>query len=176
VAVPPIAVNVSPVQLRHRDFVATVLGAIGDAEGRPAKIDLEITESHVMGDAQASVAKLRELRAAGTKVLMDDFGTGVSSLSQLARLPLDALKIDRAFVRDLVDSAEQTAIVTAILALARALRLQVVAEGVETPAQARKLQSLGCDQAQGYLYGKPLSADDMLGRLRAGRVATPART
>jgi EAL domain-containing protein (putative c-di-GMP-specific phosphodiesterase class I) len=102
----------------------------------------------------------------------------VSSLSQLARLPLDALKIDRAFVRDLVDSAEQTAIVAAILALARALHLQVVAEGVETPAQARKLELLGCDQAQGYLYGKPLSADNMLERLRTGhtRAATLART
>jgi len=163
-AVPRIAVNVSQAQLRHKDFVASVLAARGSHTG----IDLEITESLVALDSEGSFAKLRELRTAGVHVHMDDFGTGYSSLSQIARLPLDALKIDRAFVADMAERSEHMAIVSTIVNLARTLRLAVVAEGVETQQQATLLAGLGCEQAQGWLYSRPLPSDELAQLLAAG--------
>ena len=105
--------------------------------------------------------KLLRLREAGVQVFMDDFGTGYSGLSQIAQLPLDALKIDRAFVAGMAMSAEHMAIVSAIINLARALRIYVVAEGVETEEQAARLFALGCDEAQGYLFSRPMPAEDI---------------
>jgi diguanylate cyclase (GGDEF)-like protein len=159
--VPRVAVNVSEVQLRQTTFVAGVLGALGAAAGRPAGIDVEITESMVAQNAGANVQKLQRLREAGVQVFMDDFGTGYSGLSQIAHLPLDALKIDRAFVAGMTISAEHMAIVSAIVNLARALRIYVVAEGVETEEQAAQLHALGCDEAQGYLFTRPLPAGEI---------------
>jgi EAL domain-containing protein (putative c-di-GMP-specific phosphodiesterase class I) len=106
-----------------------------------------------------NVQKLLELRAAGIQVFMDDFGTGYSGLSQIVHLPLDALKIDRAFITDMERSVEHRAIVSAIVNLAKALDIFVVAEGVETEEQAQRLEALGCDEAQGYLFSRPLPAD-----------------
>jgi diguanylate cyclase (GGDEF)-like protein/PAS domain S-box-containing protein len=157
--VPPVAVNVSEVQLRQPNFVATVLSTLGPADSRIADIDVEITESMLAQNTAANVQKLLQLRESGVRVFMDDFGTGYSGLSQIAHLPLDALKIDRAFVNGMSNSSEHMAIVSAIINLARALKIKVVAEGVETEEQAERLRSLGCEEAQGYLYGRPVPAD-----------------
>jgi diguanylate cyclase (GGDEF)-like protein/PAS domain S-box-containing protein len=155
---PRVAVNVSEVQVRHPNFVATVLKALGYPNVLDAGIDLEITETMVAQDAGSNVQKLSQLRAAGMRVFMDDFGTGYSGLSQLARLPIDALKIDRAFIAEMTTSSEHMAIVSTIINLAKALGMFVVAEGVETGEQAVQLQSLGCHEAQGYLFSRPLPA------------------
>ncbi len=159
--VPRVAVNVSEVQLRQANFVAAVLEALGPQQDHAGGIDIEVTESMLAQDTAANVQKLLQLRAAGVQVFMDDFGTGYSGLSQIAHLPLDGLKIDRAFVAGMTESAEHMAIVSAIINLAGALGISVVAEGVETEEQARKLKSLGCDEAQGYLFGRPIPADEM---------------
>ena len=156
--VPRVAVNVSEAQVRHPNFVATVLKAMGAPQATDAGIDLEITETMIAQDAGTNVQKLSQLRTAGVQVFMDDFGTGYSGLSQIARLPIDALKIDRAFIADMTTSSEHLAIVSTIINLAKALRMFVVAEGVETEEQATKLQALGCDEAQGYLFSRPLPA------------------
>jgi diguanylate cyclase (GGDEF)-like protein/PAS domain S-box-containing protein len=159
--VPRVAVNVSEVQLRQPNFVATFLAALGPPQDHVTGVDIEITESMLAQNTAANVQKLLQLREAGVQVFMDDFGTGYSGLSQIAHLPLDALKIDRAFISGMSGSAEHMAIVSAIINLARALGIAVVAEGVETEEQARKLLSLGCIEAQGYLFGRPIPADEM---------------
>ena len=159
--VPRVAVNVSEVQLRQPNFVAGVLDALGPPQNRAAGIDVEITETMLAQNTAANVQKLLQLREAGVHVFMDDFGTGYSGLSQIAHLPLDALKIDRAFVAGMSKSAEHMAIVSAIINLAKALGISVVAEGVETEEQAARLHALGCDEAQGYLFGRPLPAEDI---------------
>ena len=159
--VPRVAVNVSEVQLRHPNFVATVLGALGPSFGHATGIDVEITETMIAQNTGANVQKLLRLREAGLRIFMDDFGTGYSGLSQIAHLPLDALKIDRAFVAGMTISTEHMAIVSAIVNLAKALRIYVVAEGVETEEQAGRLYALGCDEAQGYLFNRPMPAEDI---------------
>lgn len=170
--VPRIAVNVSQVQIRRRDFVETVLGAIL-AEGLPESVlDLEITESLTMEDTDATIGKLRSLRDRGLRISMDDFGTGYSSLSRIASLPLDEVKIDRAFIARMDEGNEALAIVSAIIKLAHVLRLRVIAEGVETHAQARVLTRLGCDEAQGYLFARPMPAEQIGQMLGGSRVAT----
>ena len=159
--VPRVAVNVSEVQLRQPNFVATVLAALGPPQSHASGVDIEITESMFAQNTAANVQKLLQLREAGVQVFMDDFGTGYSGLSQIAQLPLDALKIDRAFIAGMSGSAEHMAIVSAIINLAQALRISVVAEGVETEEQAQKLKSLGCNEAQGYLFGRPVPPDEI---------------
>jgi diguanylate cyclase (GGDEF)-like protein/PAS domain S-box-containing protein len=159
--VPRVAVNVSEVQLRQPNFVATVLAALRSGREGTAEIDVEITESMIAQNTAANVQKLLQLREAGLQVFMDDFGTGYSGLSQIAHLPLNALKIDRSFVAGMTISAEHMAIVSVIVNLAKALRLSVVAEGVETEEQAARLHALGCDEAQGYLFNRPLPAEDI---------------
>ena len=156
---PRVAVNVSEVQLRQPNFVATVLAALGSDRRRSVGIDVEITESMIAQDTAGNVQKLLQLRESGLQVFMDDFGTGYSGLSQIAHLPLNALKIDRSFVAGMTISAEHMAIVSAVINLAKALRLSVVAEGVETEEQAARLHALGCDEAQGYLFNRPLPAE-----------------
>jgi len=158
--VPRVAVNVSEIQLQQPNFVATVLSALGPAH-ELAGIDLEITETMVAQNTGANVQKLMQLRKAGLKVFMDDFGTGYSGLSQVAHMPLDALKIDRAFIARMTESAEHLAIVSTIINLAKALKIFVVAEGVETEEQAAQLQALGCDEAQGYLFSRPLPTNEI---------------
>jgi len=170
---PRVAVNVSEVQVRHPHFVATVLRAVNYPNALDAGIDLEITETMVAQDAGTNVQKLSQLRAAGMRVFLDDFGTGYSGLSQLARLPIDALKIDRAFIAEMTTSGEHMAIVSTIINLAKALRMFVVAEGVETLEQAVRLQALGCDEAQGYLFSHPLPAGPTA-QLLAQPLAAPA--
>ena len=163
--VPPVAVNVSDLQLRQSDFVTAVRSALGPEPGRVARIDLEITESLFAENMEANLGKLSLLRASGMRIYLDDFGTGYSGLSQIAQLPLDALKIDRAFIAGMAASVEHSAIVAMIVNLARALNIGVVAEGVETEEQAAKLLGLGCNEAQGYLFGQAVSAEQITTRL-----------
>jgi diguanylate cyclase (GGDEF)-like protein/PAS domain S-box-containing protein len=158
-APPRIAVNISALQLRRRSFVADVLAAMRDAGTDAGGVDIEITESLLMIEVADSIRKLRELREAGMHIALDDFGTGYSSLAYLSRLPVDAVKIDRGFVRGMTENAGDRSIVSAIVSLAHSLHLKVVAEGVETQAQAQLLGLLRCDQAQGYLFSPPLPED-----------------
>jgi diguanylate cyclase (GGDEF)-like protein/PAS domain S-box-containing protein len=160
-AVPRIAVNVSAVQLRRKSFVQDVREALGAIGADGGGVDLEITESLLMSDVDESIRKLRELRDMGLRMALDDFGTGYSSLAYLSRLPIDTLKIDRSFVQGVTEHADHTSIISAIISLAQALRLKVVAEGVETEQQAQLLRLLRCDQAQGFLFSRPLPASEL---------------
>jgi diguanylate cyclase (GGDEF)-like protein/PAS domain S-box-containing protein len=151
-----IAVNVSPLQLRDRDFVPEIQQALGDDAFAAAGLELEITESVIMEDVRFSIESLRAIRALGVRIAIDDFGTGFSSLSYLAKLPVHTLKIDRSFVIDMVAGPNGLALVSAIINLAHSLKLNVVAEGVETEEQSRLLRLLNCDEMQGFLFCKPL--------------------
>ncbi len=164
-----IAVNVSPLQLRHRGFIAEVDHVIGVDGMAVEGLELEITESVIMEDVRNSIATLKTIRAMGVTVAIDDFGTGFSSLSYLARLPVDTLKIDRSFVVDMVETPEGLALVSTIIGLAHSLRLNTVAEGVETVEQSRLLRLLKCDEMQGYLFCKPLPGDAFEARYLAPR-------
>ncbi|MBI2293432.1 MAG: EAL domain-containing protein, partial [Betaproteobacteria bacterium] len=155
---PRIAVNVSPLQLKRKDFVAVIEQAIATAGDAGHGLDLEITESMIMEDVDASIEKLRAVRALGVEIAIDDFGTGYSSLQYLARLPISALKIDRAFVRNMTTSANDLTLVATIISLAHNLDLKVIAEGVETETQASYLRLHKCDQVQGFLFSKPVPA------------------
>jgi diguanylate cyclase (GGDEF)-like protein/PAS domain S-box-containing protein len=152
---PNVAVNVSAVQLRKGDFVDAVLAVLGDAGGQ-AGIDLEITESAAMEDVDDTIAKLERLRAHGIVLAIDDFGTGYSSLAYLSKLPAQVLKIDRAFVSTMNADANAMTLVATMVSLAHAMRMEVVAEGVETQQQADTLCAMQCDQLQGYLISRPL--------------------
>ncbi len=163
-----VRVNLSARQLDQpglADEVARLLELTGVEPGR---LCLEITETALMRDAAVGLRVLTELRAVGVRLAVDDFGTGYSSLSFLKRFPLDVLKIDRSFVDGLPDDAEDTAIATTILHLARSLDLDVTAEGVETEEQRRALLDLGCERAQGYLFGRPMPAEDLVAHLTSG--------
>jgi diguanylate cyclase (GGDEF)-like protein/PAS domain S-box-containing protein len=166
---PRIAVNVSAMQLRQDDFVRTV-GMILKLAGGEVGIDFEVTESLLIEDVDGNIEKLSAVRELGVQIALDDFGTGYSSLSYLARLPVSTLKIDRSFIITMLDDPSATALVSTIISLARTLRLETVAEGVESEEQAKILRLLQCDQMQGYLISRPLSFDDMtafLGRARS---------
>jgi len=161
---PRVAVNVSPIQLRQRDFVRDVEHAI--IEGiAPVAIDLEITESLIMQDIHATIEKLILLRKLGLQVAIDDFGTGYSSLAYLARLPVETLKIDRSFVITMLEDPNTTTLVHTMITLAHSFQLKVVAEGVESEEQANMLRLLGCDQMQGYLFSKPLPVEALIALL-----------
>ena len=162
---PRVSVNVSAVQLRKRDFVATVEEAIM-AGSIPPGIDLEITESLVMEDIEANMKKLEAVRVLGVSIAIDDFGTGYSSLGYLAKLPVHSLKIDRSFIITMLKDPAIMTLVSTIISMAHSLRLKVVAEGVDAEEQAKALDRLGCDQLQGYLFSKPLPFDDMTALLR----------
>jgi diguanylate cyclase (GGDEF)-like protein/PAS domain S-box-containing protein len=156
-----VAVNVSPAQFTHQDLVATVEAALAQTGLPPQRLELEITEGLLMGDTRAAIETLDRLRDMGVQLAIDDFGTGYSSLSYLKRFRVHKVKIDKSFVGDLEFDEDDRRIVHAILMLGQALNLSTIAEGVETPMQSELLTSLGCDQAQGYLYGKPMPADHL---------------
>jgi diguanylate cyclase (GGDEF)-like protein/PAS domain S-box-containing protein len=159
-ALPRVAVNVSQVQLDQKNFVDVVKGAMQGDLG--AKLDLEITESLIMKNVETNIPKLRALREMGLSIAIDDFGTGYSSLNHLAKLPVNALKIDRTFVMNIAASPSDLAIITAIISLAHSMGLKVIAEGVETEQQKQLLSDLRCDEIQGYLIAKPLRLDRYL--------------
>ncbi|MGS0688042.1 putative bifunctional diguanylate cyclase/phosphodiesterase [Nakamurella sp. GG22] len=154
------SVNVSPAQLITLDFVTTVSQILDQCGLQGRYLTLEITEQAVLRDTEQALITLRGLKDIGVKVAIDDFGTGYSSLAQLKALPVDTLKIDQGFVRELGVSADDLAIVTSIVGLARSFGLQLVAEGVETTLSAATLLDLGCTRAQGFLFAKPLTAQD----------------
>ena len=168
-----VAVNVSASQLRRRNFVGRLRRLLEDSGAEPARVVLEITEGVIVESAGEAIATLAEISALGVRLAIDDFGTGYSGLAYLKRFPIDAVKIDQSFVRDLTVDADDAAIVTAIIAMARSLGLAVVAEGVETEAQLEMLKRMGCESAQGYHLAKPMPVSD-LERWFANRVRAAA--
>ncbi|WP_229726253.1 putative bifunctional diguanylate cyclase/phosphodiesterase [Oxalicibacterium faecigallinarum] len=163
----PISVNLSPRQLARGDIVDLVSRVLQETELDARYLELEITESVMATDVDKSFAMLTELRALGVKISLDDFGTGYSSLSYLKRFPVDTLKIDQSFVRDIATSQDSAAIVKAIISLGHNLNLNVLAEGIETAEQSRFLQQNGCDEGQGYLMSRPVPYRDFLKLLSA---------
>ena len=154
-----VAVNFSPRQLSHPKAVDTVLAVLADSGLAPELLCVEITESALVEDSAATLGTLNRLKELGVTLALDDFGTGYSSLTYVRRFPIDTLKIDRSFIDGIVGSSEDEAIVTAVLSMGRALGVHVVAEGVETEAQADRLRVLGCKLAQGYLFSRPITPD-----------------
>ncbi len=166
-----VSVNVSPIQLRHPHFLGLVDEVLADTGLAPGNLELELTESVAMDDPEATVGLMRKLRDRGIRVSIDDFGTGYSSLSYLKRFDVQTLKIDQSFVRDIgAGKNEADSIVAAIISLAGDLRMETIAEGVETAAQIAFLRLRGCDNAQGYFFSEPLAAQDFgqyLDRIRS---------
>lgn len=156
----PIAVNISAVQFEQKHFVRNLIQQVRDSGVDPHWLELELTESMVMRDVEGVVSALSELKAAGFTLAVDDFGTGYSSLSYLRRLPIDVLKIDQSFVRGMLDDRASLAIVETVVALAKAMGLRSIAEGVETEAELAHLRALHCEHAQGYFFAKPMLAGD----------------
>lgn len=152
------AVNLSAAQLHHLDLLRQVKEKLVLYNLQPDSLELEVTETGLMEDIKAAARNLRGLRSMGVRVAIDDFGTGYSSLSYLKTLPLDKIKIDKSFVQDVLDSEDNATIVKTIIQLSKNLGMQVIAEGVESLEQERFLIALGCDEGQGYWYGKPVTA------------------
>ena len=170
-----VSVNVSAVQFAQPRLLDVVNRALADSGLRPQALTLEITESVVMHDAESAVGMLRALKHMGVKISIDDFGTGYSSLSYLRRFPIDILKIDKSFVRTLGVNDEDTAIVRAIMALAKSLRLMTIAEGVETPRQVELLQGEQCDRFQGFHFSKPVDSSLLTDRLVGEQLSQQSR-
>jgi EAL domain-containing protein (putative c-di-GMP-specific phosphodiesterase class I) len=168
------SINVSPVQLMQRDFVTRVEQAISRSGFDPARTVLEITESTLLSAEDTVDALMRHLRELKLRFALDDFGTGYASLSSLRHYPFDRIKIDRSFVANLQTTADAT-IVHAVIAIAKSLGLNVVAEGVEQPEQRRFLTSAGVNLLQGYLFGKPMPKEDIEARISSQQEIRPQR-
>jgi EAL domain-containing protein (putative c-di-GMP-specific phosphodiesterase class I) len=156
----PVAVNISALQFQNRQFHATLEQALRDSGLDPRFLELELNESALTREAESKLEMLRGIREMGVRLVIDDFGTGYSSLSCLKRFPIDKLKIDQSFVRDVIIDPENAAIVTAIINMAHSLRLKTIAEGVETQEQYERLKTLNCDELQGYFFSRPLPAEE----------------
>lgn len=156
-----IAINLSPVQLHSSNLIQNVVEALEKSNLDPARLELEITESVLLGNSDQTLAILDNLKAVGISMAMDDFGTGYSSLGNLRRVPFDKLKIDQSFLSDITSSQDALAIVEFVVGLGRKLRMTMIAEGVETEEQFAHMRQLGCDQIQGYLIGKPVPASEL---------------
>ena len=156
-----VSVNLSGQQFNDPNLAEYVSTVLTETHFNPGSLKLEITESTLMQRADVAVETLRQLRALGVQIYLDDFGTGYSSLSYLQSFPVNTLKIDRAFVNKMLQSPESDALITTIITMAESLKLTVVAEGVETEAQLQRLRALGCGFGQGYLFAKPLRADEV---------------
>ena len=167
---PPIriSVNLSPVQFRNPKLHEVVVGALTKSGLERDGLELEVTESMLMNDPKVTIATLRKLKEAGLKISIDDFGTGYSSLSYLKQFPIDSLKIDRSFVRDVTSNPDDAAIATAIILMGHSLKLNVVAEGVETESQLAFLRVLQCNEVQGFLFSPPVPADQAAALLARG--------
>jgi len=170
----PVAINLSARQLRQNDLAATIEQIVSASGIAPALLEFELTESMLMVNPEAAVAIMTQIRQFGIRLSIDDFGTGYSSLAYLKRFPLDALKIDRTFVRDLAHDSDDAAITKAVISLAHSLNLKVIAEGVETDAQLSELARLGCDEIQGYYTGRPLPAEACFAQVQRAAPALPA--
>ena len=158
---PPIAVNISPRQFSDPSLIDDIKAAIESTGMESSKLHVEITESATMDDPEMTLETLKQMHELNLHLYIDDFGTGHSNLGQLRRLPIDAVKIDKSFINDILTNDDDAEIVTAIINLAHALKLRVVSEGIETKAQLSLLRSLGCDEIQGYLISKPLLPDQV---------------
>jgi EAL domain-containing protein (putative c-di-GMP-specific phosphodiesterase class I) len=169
------AVNISAVELRAFDFVASVRNTLLKTGLKPDRLELELTETFLMQDEKITDATLRALRDMGVRLTLDDFGTGYSSLSYVKRLPITCLKIDRSFVRSLGSESDKddVGIVSAVISMGRSLHMNVVAEGVETAAQLACLRELGCPEAQGFHFSQPV-APEGIALLLAGNVSGAA--
>jgi EAL domain-containing protein (putative c-di-GMP-specific phosphodiesterase class I) len=154
-------VNLTARQFQQSDLPRKVAQALDEASLAPERLELEVTESSAMENPEAAVAIMRELKGLGVRISIDDFGTGYSSLSHLKRLPFDMLKIDKSFIRDITSDPDDAAIVSAVIAMAHTLKLRVVAEGVETEEQMRFLTDEGCDRVQGWLFSRPMPAEQL---------------
>ncbi|HZR04047.1 MAG TPA: GGDEF domain-containing phosphodiesterase, partial [Burkholderiales bacterium] len=166
-----VAVNIASPHFRQ-GLVASIRSALDHSGLHPALLEVELTESMLMQSVETTMVTLHEIKEMGVRLAIDDFGTGYSSLSYLKRFPLNALKIDRSFVQDLPRDPEDAAITRAIIAMAHSLRLQVVAEGVETDEQLAFLQQQGCDVFQGFLFSRPVPASEAASLVQVQRVAT----
>jgi EAL domain-containing protein (putative c-di-GMP-specific phosphodiesterase class I) len=156
----PIAINISAVELRSKQFVEHVRTILKETGLEASYLEFELTETALMQDPQSTIEVLHELKDMGIQLTLDDFGTGYSSLSYLRRFPIDALKIDRSFVHGLCTDADDAKIVSAVINLGRSFHLQVIAEGVETRAQFIALQGQNCAEGQGYYFQRPLAASE----------------
>ena len=156
-----IAVNVSAREFRQSEFASQIIEILRSTGANPRRLKLELTESLLLSDVQDAIRKMEQLRAEGVRFSLDDFGTGYSSLSYLKRLPLDQLKIDQSFVRDVLTDPNDAAIARTVIALAQSLGLAVVAEGVETAGQRDFLLASGCQVFQGYLFGRPVPVHEL---------------
>jgi len=156
---PRVGINVSGRQFAQSDFVATVIRLLRETGADPNCLEFEITENILVEDTETAIKTLERLRALGIRLAIDDFGTGYSSLSCLKKLPVNRLKIDKSFIHDLHTNANDRAIVTATIEMARGLGLEIIAEGVETQEQCRFMQESNCDEIQGFYFSKPLSVD-----------------
>ena len=163
-----IAINVSAIELRQATFLKTFFDILKETGVDPTFLELELTESVLMKRVESAASVLRELRAEGVKIALDDFGTGYSSLSYLRKFPIDALKIDQSFVRQITALDDDTTIVSAIISMGRSMKLRVIAEGVETSEELAFLQAQQCDEAQGYFFSRPVPASEFAKLLRNG--------
>jgi EAL domain-containing protein (putative c-di-GMP-specific phosphodiesterase class I) len=162
----PVAVNVSAPQFLHKGFRELIKKVLDETSLAPQYLELELTESLLLSNADATFSVLQELKAMGLKLAIDDFGTGYSSFSYLKHFPIGKLKIDRSFIRDVAIGPDDAAITAAIISMAKTLNLKVIAEGVETEAQMSFLRSHNCDEIQGYYFSKPLSTSEVADKMR----------
>jgi EAL domain-containing protein (putative c-di-GMP-specific phosphodiesterase class I) len=165
-----IAVNVSPVQFVRKEFLSEIQAVLRESGMDARHLELELTETALLRDLDRTANALIALRQLGVSVSLDDFGTGYSSLTYLKRFPIDTIKVDQSFVRDIIDDPDDAAIVSAVIGMAKSLKRTVVAEGVETAEQLHWLRAHGCDQMQGYYFSKPVSAQDFTQRFFRGNL------
>jgi EAL domain-containing protein (putative c-di-GMP-specific phosphodiesterase class I) len=163
-----LAVNVSAKQFRQADFVAQVQAAVQRHAINPMRLKLELTEGMLLKNIEDTIATMNALKEIGIQFSLDDFGTGYSSLQYLKRLPLDQIKIDQSFVRDIGTDSNDKAIVSAIIAMTQSMKLSVIAEGVETKEQRQFLLDEGCTHYQGYLFGRPVPIEQFEAMLKQG--------
>ena len=171
----PVAVNISALEFTHKSFLQGLVLILRETGLAPGYLELELTESILMHDVEASASVLASLKAMGLKLAIDDFGTGYSSLSYLKRFPIDTLKIDQSFVRDIATDADDATIVSAVIGMGRSLNHCVIAEGVETAEQFAFLRARHCPEGQGYLFSHPLAAEDFAQVLVVGSVGLPVQ-
>ena len=155
------AVNISARQFQHPEFIGMVAAVLQKTCIDPHYLELEITESVAMHEVEKTIATLNELRAMHVQLSIDDFGTGYSSLSYLKRFPINKLKVDQSFIRNMTTDQNDASISRSIILLGQSLKLKVIAEGVETAAQLAMLQQFGCDEVQGYFFSKPIPANEI---------------
>lgn len=164
----PVAVNISVVEFRDQNFLESIRATLKETRLDPNFLELELTESVLMQHAEATTAVLRYLKSMGVQLTVDDFGTGYSSLSYLRRFPIDALKIDRSFVREITSNTDDATIVSAVISMGKSLKQRVIAEGVETQEQLAFLRAQECPEGQGYYFSRPVFAKDFAKLLETG--------